>query len=82
MTSGVSLDEGLVSLNLGNGAKIRVGDQSFLEEKMIAIETLFARVDMRCLHEIDVRVPAAPTVTRQTNDGQPRAIVDDLSQCL
>ncbi len=82
MTRGVSVEDGMVRLMLDDGARIAVGDQSLLEEKMIAVETLFARVDMRCLHEIDVRVPAAPTVTRQTRDGQPRAIVEDLGQCL
>ena len=82
MTRGIEVENGLVRLLLDDGAKITVGDQTLLEDKMIAVETLFARVDMRCLHEIDVRVPAAPTVTRKTRDGQPRAIVDDLGQCV
>lgn len=82
LASALEVSDGLVSLVMPDGAKIKFGDQRLLEEKMVAVETLFARVDMRCLHEIDVRVPAAPTVTRKSNDGQARAIVDDLSQCV
>lgn len=82
MASALEVSDGLVSLVVADGAKIKFGDQRLLEEKMVAVETLFARVDMRCLHEIDVRVPAAPTVTRKSNDGQLRAIVNDLSQCV
>jgi cell division septal protein FtsQ len=82
MAAALQVTDGLVSLLTPDGAKISFGDERLLEEKVIAVETLFARVDMRCLHEIDVRVPAAPTVTRKSIDGQPRAIVNDLSQCV
>lgn len=82
LTNRISIVDGLVSVVMHDESRIRFGDANLLEEKVIAVETLFARVDMRCLHEIDVRVPAAPSVTRRSKDGQVRAIVADLDQCV
>lgn len=81
MALSLSVSDGLVSVVLADQSRIIFGDGNSLEAKMIAVETLFARVDMRCLHEIDVRVPAYPSITRRSGDGQEAAIVADLNQC-
>jgi cell division septal protein FtsQ len=80
--SNLVIEAGQVRLKLHDNAVITFGDANSLAAKVIAVETLFAKVDMRCLHEIDVRVPDSPTITRRSRDGQERAIVVDLTQCL
>ena len=80
--SNLMVEAGQVRLQLHDSAVITFGDANSLDAKVIAVETLFAKVDMRCLHEIDVRVPNSPTITRRSRDGQERAIVTDLNQCL
>ena len=80
--SNLIVEAGQVRLKLHDSAVITFGDANSLDAKVIAVETLFAKVDMRCLHEIDVRVPNSPTITRRSRDGQERAIVTDLNQCL
>ncbi len=80
--SNLTIEAGLVRLELHDDSLITFGDANSLDAKVIAVETLFAKVDMRCLHEIDVRVPNSPTITRRSRDGQERAIVTDLNQCL
>jgi cell division protein FtsQ len=51
-------------LRLWTGPRVRVGDESDLDEKVRAAETVLLRVDDRCFGAIDVRVPRAPVVTR------------------
>jgi cell division protein FtsQ len=56
--------DGDLVLSLDPIGVVRLGDADRLADKMVATMTLLARVDDRCLSRIDVRVPAAPTITR------------------
>lgn len=51
-------------LDLSIGGRVDFGDGSDLAQKLQTAETMLARVDLRCLDTIDVRVPSAPVVTR------------------
>lgn len=51
-------------VELRNGGQAIFGDSSQLGEKIQALETLLARVDLRCVSTIDVRVPSAAAVKR------------------
>lgn len=56
---------GEVELRLsGTAAVVRLGGADDLDAKMVALSTLLARADTRDLAVIDVRVPAAPVLTR------------------
>ena len=46
------------------GGRARFGDGTDLDGKLQALETMLARVDLRCIDTIDVRVPSAPALTR------------------
>ena len=72
---------GTLVLHLRAGGRVKLGDDTALEEKMVSLETILAKVDLRCLSEIDVRVPSAPAVTRLNAGGDPRAAVVDLAEC-
>ncbi len=63
-TTGLSVEGGQVFLQLGPTGRAEIGDDRDLEAKMIALETVLARVDLTCVGVIDVRVPSAPTVRR------------------
>ncbi|MDA3040079.1 MAG: FtsQ-type POTRA domain-containing protein [Actinomycetota bacterium] len=73
--------EGALSVTLAGGGRALLGDDTALEQKLLSLETVMARVDLRCLAEIDVRVPSAPAVTRMNANGDPRAPVVDLAEC-
>lgn len=75
------IDESVLYLDLTSGGRVKLGDDSALDEKVISLETILANVDLRCLWEIDVRVPSAPAVTRMDADGNPRATLTDLANC-
>ncbi len=77
----IVVDERTIFLQLSSGGRARLGNDSGLGEKLVSLDTILASVDLRCLWEIDVRVPAAPTVTRQHADGRPAAPLTDLSTC-
>ena len=80
LTSVTWADDALtVSLALGGSALL--GDDTALQAKLVSLETVLARVDLRCLAVIDVRVPSAPAVTRMNANGDPRATVVDLAEC-
>jgi cell division protein FtsQ len=79
--SQIVVDGQTLYLDLASGGRVKVGDDTALDAKMISLETILARVDLRCLWEIDVRVPTAPAVTRIDAAGNPRATLTDLSQC-
>lgn len=64
LTTGLSVEGGQVFLQLGPTGRAEIGDDRDLEAKMIALETVLARVDLSCVSVIDVRVPSAPTVRR------------------
>ncbi len=79
--SQVILDEGTIFLTLAEGGRVRLGDHTGLEAKMVALETMLARVDLRCLHEIDLRVASAPSLTRRNAGTDPHQPVTDLETC-
>lgn len=79
--SQVVMDQGNLYLELRSGGRARLGDDSSIEPKMIALETMLINADLRCLWEIDVRVPSAPALTRMTASGDPRAALTDLAEC-
>lgn len=60
----IEVDPGHLYLDLVVGGRVDFGDGSDLAPKIQAMETLLDRVDLRCLDTMDVRVPAAPVVTR------------------
>lgn len=64
VTSGVVIDDGELMVDLAVGGRATFGDERALAEKLIALETVLARVDLQCVALIDVRVPTAPTVRR------------------
>ncbi len=68
-------------LELVDGGRVRIGDDASMYEKMVAVETMLTRVDLRCLDEIDVRVPSAPALTRVTKHGDPLTPEGDLAHC-
>ena len=79
---GVGLDGTELVLDLAQGGRVRLGGASRLEEKLVALETMLARVDLRCLGELDLGVPSAPALTRvPPPDGDPDAPLSDLSKC-
>lgn len=79
---GVGLDGTDLVLDLVQGGRVRLGGPSRLEEKLVALETMLARVDLRCLGELDLGVPSAPALTRvPPPDGDPDAPLSDLSKC-
>jgi cell division protein FtsQ len=53
------LDASLVA-----GGDIRFGSTDELDDKIVAVETVLADVDMSCLAVLDVRVPGSPALTR------------------
>ena len=63
-TTGLSVEGGQVYLELGPTGRAEIGDDRDLDAKMVALETVLARVDLTCVSVIDVRVPSAPTVRR------------------
>ncbi|MEM7273473.1 MAG: FtsQ-type POTRA domain-containing protein [Actinomycetota bacterium] len=62
----IEVADGHLYLELVVGGRVDLGDGVDLGPKIQAMETLLARVDLRCLDTIDVRVPEAPVVTRTT----------------
>lgn len=53
------LDASLVA-----GGEIRFGSTDDLDDKIVAVETVLADVDISCLDVLDVRVPGSPALTR------------------
>jgi cell division protein FtsQ len=49
---------------LAAGGDIRFGSTDDLDDKVVAVETVLADVDMSCLALLDVRVPGSPALTR------------------
>lgn len=68
-TTGLSVEGGQVFLELGPTGRAEIGDDRDLDAKMVALETVLARVDLTCVSVIDVRVPSAPTVRRAAPGG-------------
>ena len=63
-SSGIVVAEDRLQLELAIGGRADLGDERGLGDKLGALETILARVDLACVAVIDVRVPDAPTVRR------------------
>ena len=57
-------DGGQVELRLRPSGVVRLGVPDQLGEKMLAVQTVLAQVDLAGLAVLDVRVPASPAITR------------------
>ncbi len=68
--SGVRMADGQVYLELVVGGRANFGDGSDLGPKLQSFETMLAKVDLRCVDTIDVRVPSAPVLTRTSALGE------------
>ena len=68
VTTAIVVDDDRLMIVLTTGGRANFGDERDLDQKLIALETMLARVDLVCLDMIDVRVPSAPTV-RRAGDG-------------
>ena len=77
----IVVDEGTLYLELRIGGRVKLGDDSSLDAKIVSLETMLAHADLRCLWEIDVRVPSAPALTRLSAAEDPRATLTDLAEC-
>lgn len=49
---------------LAAGGEIRFGSTDDLDDKIVAVDTVLADVDISCLEVLDVRVPGSPALTR------------------
>jgi cell division protein FtsQ len=47
-----------------SGGRVRFGSAEDLDDKVVAVEAVLARVDVACLDVLDVRVPGNPVLTR------------------
>lgn len=56
--------DGGVELSLRPAGTVRFGTDRQVDQKVRALATVFAQVDLRCLATVDVRVPDAPVLTR------------------
>ena len=63
-TTGIAVVDDRLQLELAVGGRADLGDRRALDDKLVALETILARVDLGCIDVIDVRVPDAPTVRR------------------
>jgi cell division protein FtsQ len=53
-----------IDLDLRTGGTVRIGPLDALADKIVALRTVLARVDLHAVATIDVRVPTAPVLTR------------------
>ena len=60
----MTVSDGDLHLELVAGGRANFGDSSLLGEKIQALETVLARVDLTCVSVIDLRVPSAAAVRR------------------
>lgn len=56
--------DGAIRLRLVPSGEVAFGPATAVEEKVLALRTVFAQVDDRCLATLDVRVPDRPVITR------------------
>lgn len=68
VTDRIVVDDGDLQIDLSTGGRANFGDERLLPDKLLALETMLVRVDLRCIETIDVRVPSAPTVRRVPGD--------------
>jgi cell division protein FtsQ len=80
--AGVAVEGRELVLELAGGGLVRLGEPSGLEAKLVALETMLSRVDLRCLAVLDLSVPSAPALTRALPPGGDAGdAVADLSKC-
>ncbi len=77
----VSVIDRRLVLDRVDGSLVDLGNDSGLSEKLVSYDTIRAEVDLRCVHRIDLRVPAAPAITRISATGETRQALSDLSNC-
>jgi cell division protein FtsQ len=80
----MGLDGSDLVLELTGGGRVRLGDASDLDAKLVSLETMLARVDLTCLAELDLGVPSAPALTRRPPpppDEDAQHPLSELSQC-
>jgi cell division protein FtsQ len=53
-----------LEVTIFGGGRVRFGSTDRLDEKVVAVETVLANVELACLEVLDVRVPANPALTR------------------
>lgn len=70
-----------INIELVGGGHVRFGSDSGLTEKLVSMETMLNQVDLRCLWEIDVRVPSAPALSRINAEGEVGASLTNLADC-
>jgi cell division protein FtsQ len=64
LPGGVAEVDTALDVTLGFGTTVRFGTTDDLEEKVAALETVLARVDLSCLAIVDLRAPGSPALTR------------------
>jgi cell division protein FtsQ len=67
-TRSILVDEGRLAIELTTGERVDLGDDRALGDKLIALETVLARVDLTCIAIIDVRVPSNPLARATSRD--------------
>lgn len=63
--SGASAESSAIELTLLPSGTVHFGPASAVDDKFVALRTLLAQVDQRCLADVDLRVARRPTVTRE-----------------
>ena len=56
--------EGRLELWMAPAGLVLFGSATQIEEKFLALDTVFAQVDDRCMAVLDVRIPQTPTLNR------------------
>jgi cell division protein FtsQ len=64
LPGGVAAVNPELDVTLGYGGVVRFGSTDDLDDKVVAVETVLARVDLACMALLDVRAPGAPALTR------------------
>ncbi len=78
--SGATWEASEVELALLPSGTVRFGPISHIEDKFLALRTVLAQVDQRCLAGVDLRVARRPTVVREPACSSPEdVVVDDVT---
>ncbi len=70
-----------LNLALRDGGHVLMGTDSGLTDKLVSLETMLNKVDLRCLWQIDLRVPTAPALLRISGEGEIGAALTNLADC-
>lgn len=80
--SGIGLEGEDLFLELAAGGRVRLGGTADLDDKLVSLETMLARVDLSCLAELDLGVPSAPALSRRPPaDGDAEAPLSEPTKC-